>query len=50
MNKICRGKFLPKQLFIDCKTSAKIRIVLKSIVIVNKVTVFLSKDWYTEYH
>jgi hypothetical protein len=42
-----RGKLFPKQLFIDWGISANIGIVLKSIVIVNKVTVFLSKGCYT---
>lgn len=48
MNNISRGKLFPKQLFIDWETSDKIGIKLKSIVIVNKVPVFLWKDWYTD--
>lgn len=47
MNNISRGKLFPKQLFLDWETSDKIGIILKSIVIVNKVPVFLWKDWYT---
>ncbi len=47
INKKEREVWLPKQSFIHSPTSVKIKIRLKSIVIVNKVTVFLLKSCYT---